>query len=65
MPALQLAPKQALLQELGLLSVRALGTTRDAEVSPLSGDRVCESDIYRGGREGRRIGPRGRRTPWR
>lgn len=30
---------------LGLLSVRALGTTRDAEVKP--GDRICEAGIYR------------------
>ena len=40
------APKQALLRELELLRVRALGVTRDTKVSP--GDKVCESDICRG-----------------
>lgn len=41
---------------LGMLSTRALGTTRDADVKP--GDRICEADIYRdwSGKEDRALG---------
>lgn len=41
---------------MGMLSARASGTTRDADVKP--GDRICEADIYRkwSGKEDRALG---------